>query len=508
SKPRILSNRYKLLKKIGKGAYGTAYLVEDLRSAEKFKVLKEVHIGELDPEETVEAIHEAKLLGKLSHSAILKFFNCFVNLPSFCMVTEYCDEGDLDQAIQRLKKAGLHLPVATTERWLIQILLGVEYLHGKRILHRDLKTKNVFLKGGMVKIGDFGIARVLMNSVDMATTFLGTPYFMSPELLKHQGYNAKSDVWSVGCILYEMCAQEHAYTGHGLMRILFSICEDPCPTLPDRYPRALQAVLERMLEKEPQRRASARELLREPHLRRRSKQIHEEAAAAEASCGGGGGAGRRLLREESTADGDGVDRVDRRRAAALLTALGLAEEEPQQSEDEADAEECDDLVPSGADGRRDRKQPIREAAMVNPELADTYYTPDFDEEAQDEEREDAAAAAAGASCDTTLRFAQELEAALARSGRLASAFEDAPDEATGSRFGQAGLDRTLSDLRRRCERRAAESDGAFDFAAVYSYLTTSAGRSAAQKALRLREITSDAEAAGLVEQLVFLESLR
>uniref|UniRef100_A0A1I8G9L5 non-specific serine/threonine protein kinase n=1 Tax=Macrostomum lignano TaxID=282301 RepID=A0A1I8G9L5_9PLAT len=294
-KTRVLSNRYRVVRQIGKGAFGTVHLVEDLRSSEeKFKVLKEVQIGEVDPDETLEVVHEAKLLGKLDHSAILKFYNCFMEPPSFCIVTEYCDEGDLDQCISRLKQAGHNLPVQTTIRWFIQILLGVDYLHGRRILHRDLKTKNIFLKSGTVKIGDFGISRVLMSNSDMASTFLGTPYFMSPELLKHEGYNAKSDIWSVGCILYEMCALEHAFKGAGLMGILFSICGNPCPVIPDRYPPELQAVLEKMLAKDPQDRLSAREVLKEPFIREQMQSLRE---AVESQSGGN--RQQQLLMEET-----------------------------------------------------------------------------------------------------------------------------------------------------------------------------------------------------------------
>ncbi|PAA80800.1 hypothetical protein BOX15_Mlig018929g1, partial [Macrostomum lignano] len=294
-KTRVLSNRYRVVRQIGKGAFGTVHLVEDLRSSEeKFKVLKEVQIGEVDPDETLEVVHEAKLLGKLDHSAILKFYNCFMEPPSFCIVTEYCDEGDLDQCISRLKQAGHNLPVQTTIRWFIQILLGVDYLHGRRILHRDLKTKNIFLKSGTVKIGDFGISRVLMSNSDMASTFLGTPYFMSPELLKHEGYNAKSDIWSVGCILYEMCALEHAFKGAGLMGILFSICGNPCPVIPDRYPPELQAVLEKMLAKDPQDRLSAREVLKEPFVREQMQSLRE---AVESQSGGN--RQQQLLMEET-----------------------------------------------------------------------------------------------------------------------------------------------------------------------------------------------------------------
>ncbi|KAG9345076.1 hypothetical protein JZ751_009617, partial [Albula glossodonta] len=102
---------------------------------------------------------------------------------------------DLDCKIEELREAGRTLPEPQVTEWFIQLLLGVHYMHQRRILHRDLKAKNIFLKKNIVKIGDFGVSRLLMGSRDLATTFTGTPYYMSPEALSHQGYDSKSDIW-------------------------------------------------------------------------------------------------------------------------------------------------------------------------------------------------------------------------------------------------------------------------------------------------------------------------
>lgn len=105
----------------------------------------------------------------------------------------------------KIKEArGVHFPEATILDWFAQMSLALYYLHERRILHRDLKPQNIFLKAGRVRLGDFGIAKVLDSTKDFANTLIGTPYFMSPELFKNKPYSYESDIWALGCILYEM----------------------------------------------------------------------------------------------------------------------------------------------------------------------------------------------------------------------------------------------------------------------------------------------------------------
>jgi len=263
---RVFANRYRVEKRLGSGSFGTVYLVEDARNKGEWKVLKEIFVGELQPDETVDAMREAKLLSTLNHPNIVKFLDSFVDGESFCIVTEYCEGGDLDDKIKAWKKAGKTFDESLILAWFIQLVLAVKFMHERRILHRDLKTRNIFLKKNLIKLGDLGISRILMGTSDMATTFTGTPYYMSPEVLKHEGYKYKSDIWSMGVVLYELCNLQHAFEGESLMGVMYKIVEGNPPKLSEKYSVELQALYERMLDKNPANRPSASEVLRNEYI--------------------------------------------------------------------------------------------------------------------------------------------------------------------------------------------------------------------------------------------------
>ncbi|XP_033626029.1 serine/threonine-protein kinase Nek11-like [Asterias rubens] len=281
---RVLANRYLVEKKLGSGNFGTAYLVHDTKAntskgEEEWKVLKEISCGDLAMDETVDAMHEAKLLSKLHHPNIVRFNDSFLDGEFFCIITEYCEGGDLDDKITACKKSGRSFDQNLIMDWFVQLALAVQHMHSRRVLHRDLKTRNIFLKNNMIKIGDFGISRVLMGTTDMASTFTGTPYYMSPEVLKHEGYNSKSDVWSIACILYELCSLQHAFEGQSLMGVMYKIVEGKTPEIPKKYEKNIQELLNVMLNRDPAKRPSATEVTKIPfvlrHMEKMKKRISE-----------------------------------------------------------------------------------------------------------------------------------------------------------------------------------------------------------------------------------------
>jgi NIMA (never in mitosis gene a)-related kinase 1/4/5 len=103
----------------------------------------------------------------------------------------------------------------------------MDYVHSRKILHRDIKSQNIFLtKANTVKLGDFGISKVLDSTMDHANTVQGTPYYMSPEVCQNKPYTYQSDIWALGCILYELCTLKHAFHAENLLGLVFKIVQD------------------------------------------------------------------------------------------------------------------------------------------------------------------------------------------------------------------------------------------------------------------------------------------
>ncbi len=168
----------------------------------------------MSEEERKETLREAKILEVLNHPNIVKFREVYkTKKGKLCIVMDYADGGDLQTKIKdkhkdKQKTGRLeYFGEDQVLNWFTQICLAMKHVHDRKILHRDLKSQNVFLtKKGFVKLGDFGIARVLSNTKSKAKTVVGTPYYLSPEIIESQPYNFKSDIWSLGVLLYEMCA--------------------------------------------------------------------------------------------------------------------------------------------------------------------------------------------------------------------------------------------------------------------------------------------------------------
>ena len=250
---------YKKISELGQGAYGTAYLVQD-KKYKQYYVMKTIPLKKLNEKERKDALKEASILQNLDHPNIIKFQEVFLckNPNSLNIITEYADGGDLNKKIERKIpfKEDLILD------WFIQICLALNHVHSKRIIHRDIKAQNIFLtKNGIVKLGDFGISKSLTCSFELARTVIGTPYYLSPEIVKNSPYSFKTDVWCLGVLLYQMCALKMPFDADSLPNLSKKILKAEYKDIPNNYSDNLKNLIRSLLQVEPKNRPTVKEIL-------------------------------------------------------------------------------------------------------------------------------------------------------------------------------------------------------------------------------------------------------
>ena len=220
-----MQKKYKVLKLIGKGNYGKAFLVKNLED-ENLYVNKVIDMSHFSKDQLENALHEVEILKSLQHPNIIRCIDFFVEKNLLCLVTEFADLGDLSKIIKYQVLSGYFFSEEIILNWFVQLCFAIKYIHSKNILHRDLKLSNIFLTSkGNIKLGDFGIAKILSSKDELTKTLVGTPYYLSPELCLKKPYNYKSDIWSLGCILYEMMYLKHAFEADSIGELVLNILQ-------------------------------------------------------------------------------------------------------------------------------------------------------------------------------------------------------------------------------------------------------------------------------------------
>lgn len=297
---KSFGEEYDLGRTMGTGAYGKAMQARCKRDGEKY-VVKVVDTRGMSIKSRYEVRNEVRVLSQLNHPNIVKVWarfprrlSCYpgarllwrLNLGSHilghtgrlrtgpCMqyheaffedgtlyiVMEMCEDGDLTAMIK--ERRGHLLPEDDVMRIFVQICLGLAHTHSEEVLHRDLKPSNILLsKGNIVKLADFGIARVMSGQAQLAKTVVGTPYYLSPEICEDRPYGTASDMWSLGCVLYELCALRRPFEGSSFPALIVRILSAQYDPIPSTYSRDLRKIIDALLQKRPEDRATLDEIL-------------------------------------------------------------------------------------------------------------------------------------------------------------------------------------------------------------------------------------------------------
>jgi len=255
--------KYKIIKILGNGSFGTAYKVRNIDD-NKYYVIKSILTDKASKEELTQIQNEARILSLLDNEYIVKYYESFNGKSSFNIVMEYCESLDLRKFISMQHNQNNLLDKNVINNFILDICLGLNEIHSKNLIHRDLKPENLFLTRNLkIKIGDFGISKQLNNVNENAKTQIGTLSYMAPEIIKGEPYNKKVDIWSLGCIIYELCTLNHCFESISINELINKI-KEPKPGKIDskKYGVWLQKLIDSLLTNDKEKRLNINQILK------------------------------------------------------------------------------------------------------------------------------------------------------------------------------------------------------------------------------------------------------
>jgi NIMA (never in mitosis gene a)-related kinase len=251
---------FEIIRTLGQGAFSTVFLVKRKKDNKQY-ALKSIKMENLSKIEQQNSVNEVRILSSIVHPNIISYKESFWNWnnKTLNIIMEYCDDGDLESKIKKMERNKIKFNENLIWNYAFQILFGIKALHDKGVIHRDLKSANIFLSklNNKCKIGDLNTGKVIKNNkIKNNSSFqIGTPTYFPPEIWKQGEISYKSDIWAFGCIVYEMCSLKMPFKGKNMEELKKNICKGKFEKISSRYSKELwvfiQTLLKIDLEKRP-----------------------------------------------------------------------------------------------------------------------------------------------------------------------------------------------------------------------------------------------------------------
>ena len=287
NKPSAPIDTYIQKKFLGEGSFGTVYLIQANNQTKKEYVCKNIDLTSLGKENENSALSEVSVLKKCKHPNIIEFKEVFITRKPkrvLHLITEYADNGDLEQKIKEQNEKNVFFPEKQIINWLIQICLALKYIHGMNVIHRDIKPSNIFLtKNGIIKIGDFGISKILSKNHKKTKTHIGTPNYMAPEVIESEKYDFNVDIWSLGVTFFELITFKAPFYGNSEYGLFLNIINGQKKMSintfnnnnGNEYSHQLIDIINKMISNQPKQRPSIDEILNVPIIKKELEEFLE-----------------------------------------------------------------------------------------------------------------------------------------------------------------------------------------------------------------------------------------
>ena len=298
---------FDLLEKLGEGSYGAVYKAMHKESGELIAIKKVPVDSDLQ-----EIIKEISIMQQCDSPYVVRYYGSYFKDQDLWIVMEYCGAGSVSDIMKACRQT---LTESQTATILQATLKGLEYLHFKRKIHRDIKAGNILLNSsGHAKLADFGVAGQLSDTMAKRNTVIGTPFWMAPEVIQEVGYDCRADIWSVGITAIEMVEGKPPYADIHPMRAIFMIPSKPPPKFKDedKWSSLFKDFLEQCVVKNPEERATATSLLQHDFIKNAGTANSLKAMIVEAMH----------LMKEAQENSDGEDEEDDSESTGTMLRTG------------------------------------------------------------------------------------------------------------------------------------------------------------------------------------------